>query len=74
MGLIISKKIIEQYGGELDFNSEFMNGSTFIFSMNIELQDNTQMSTVLYQNDSNLGDASPNFNVTNRTGNNYVGF
>ena len=37
LGLFISKQIVEQYGGSIDFYSEYHKGSTFIFTFDVEL-------------------------------------
>ena len=37
LGLFISKQIVEQYGGSIDFYSEYNKGSTFIFTFDVEL-------------------------------------
>lgn len=37
LGLILSKEIVKQYGGQLDFTSEYTVGSTFVFSFGVEL-------------------------------------
>jgi len=39
MGLILSKQIIEEFGGSLDFSSELGTGSTFVFSFGIQVAD-----------------------------------
>ena len=36
MGLMLSKQIIDKYGGKFDFNSEYNNGTTFVFSFGLE--------------------------------------
>ena len=36
MGLMLSKHIIDKNGGKFDFNSEYNNGTTFVFSFEIE--------------------------------------
>ena len=36
LGLFTSKLIVMKYGGDIDFISEHKKGSTFIFSMNLE--------------------------------------
>ena len=36
LGLILSKFLIEEFGGTLDFSSEYMVGSTFVFSFGAE--------------------------------------
>ena len=38
-GLLLSKQILEKYGGRLEFVSENNVGSTFAFSFDIELRD-----------------------------------
>lgn len=37
MGIIVSKMIIENFGGKLDFSSEYQVGSTFVFSFEMEI-------------------------------------
>lgn len=37
LGLIISKFLIEQNGGTLDFTSEYAVGSTFVFSFSADV-------------------------------------
>lgn len=36
LGLYISKQIVMKFGGDIDFVSEQHKGSTFIFSMELE--------------------------------------
>ena len=36
LGLIISKEIVERYGGKISFNSEVDEGSSFKFEMELE--------------------------------------
>ena len=36
LGLFISKLIVMKFGGDIDFISEHKKGSTFIFSMDLE--------------------------------------
>ena len=38
LGLFISKQIVELYGGNIDFYSEPNKGSTFIFTIDVELE------------------------------------
>lgn len=37
-GLLLSKQILERYGGHLEFASEYNVGSTFAYSFDIELR------------------------------------
>jgi len=39
LGLIISKQIVQNMGGKLEFCSEFKIGSTFVFSFNLTVCD-----------------------------------
>ena len=36
LGLAISKKIVEQFGGKINVKSQLQQGSTFSFSMKLE--------------------------------------
>jgi C4-dicarboxylate-specific signal transduction histidine kinase len=39
LGLHVSKQIVMSFNGQLDFISEWQNGSTFIFSFEVEIDD-----------------------------------
>ena len=39
LGLYVSKQIVMSFNGQLDFISEWQNGSTFIFSFEVEIDD-----------------------------------
>ena len=42
LGLYLSRQISKIYGGDLDFISEHRNGSTFFFTMNLEMDTTKQ--------------------------------
>ena len=37
LGLYISMQLVKSYGGSIDFISEPLNGSTFIFTFNLKI-------------------------------------
>jgi len=48
LGLVISKKIVESYGGEIGFKSKWKKGSTFGFR--IQLENVIDTEAILYEN------------------------
>jgi two-component system, sensor histidine kinase and response regulator len=48
LGLVISKKIVESYGGEIGFKSKWKKGSTFGFRLQLENMIDTE--AILFEN------------------------
>ena len=43
LGLFISKQIVLNFGGQLDFISTEETGATFIFTLDVEVNENEEM-------------------------------
>jgi len=48
LGLVISKKIVESYGGKIGFKSKWQKGSTFGFR--IQLENVIDTEAILFEN------------------------
>lgn len=62
LGLVISKKIVERFDGEIGFKSKWLKGSTFGFKIQLE---NSLQDTTVRQKDNSIGDL---YSVTEREG------
>lgn len=56
LGLAISKKIVQEFGGEIGVRSQLKEGSTFFFNMKLEDEDQFKAENIFIEFDDSYSD------------------